>query len=204
MSEQRTGAWFSARTGKLTASRMADAMAFLKGGKPAAARTKYMMEMVAERLTDCIAPHYITADMQWGIDQEIPARQEYSLRTGRLVQPCFFFDHFDIENFGASPDGLVEDGLIETKCPRTSTHVGWIADGVVPEEHKPQMLAQMACTGRTWCDFVSYDPRIPNDNRLFIVRFVPDRAEIEAVEEAARKFLSEAEALFELLTKEAA
>jgi putative phage-type endonuclease len=197
---QRTAAWFSARTGKLTASRMADAMARLKTGKPAAARIKYIQEMVAERLTDAIVPHYTTADMLWGIEQEPFAIAEYTLRTGREVRPCFFFDHFDIDNFGASPDGLVDDGLIEVKCPRTATHIAWVADGIVPEEHRPQMLAQMACTGRKWCDFVSFDPRIGGARRLFVVRFAPTAEEISKVEDEARAFLAEADALFDLMT----
>lgn len=200
MSDQRTAAWFSARTGKLTASRMADAMAYTKDGKPASARVKLLQELVAERLTDAIVPHYVTADMTWGIEQEPYAKAEYTLRTGREVLPCFFFDHFDIDNFGASPDGLVEDGLLEAKCPRTATHIAWVADGGVPKEHKPQMLAQMACTGRRWCDFVSFDPRIQGPKRLFVVRFVPTPAELEKVEDEARKFLAEAEALFEMMT----
>lgn len=199
---QRTAAWFSARTGKLTASRMADAMDFRKDGKPGAARIKYVQEVVAERLTDAIAPHYVTADMTWGIEQEPYAAAEYALLTGRAVRPCFFFDHFDIDNFGASPDGLVDDGLIEIKCPRTATHIAWVADGCVPEAHKPQMLAQLACTGRKWCDFVSFDPRIRGAKRLFLLRFTPTAEEITKVEEEARKFLAEADALFDLMTRE--
>jgi len=201
---QRTYAWHSARTGKATASRMADIMSYLKSGKPSQARIKYMQELVAERLTDAIVPHYCTPDMQWGIEQEPYAKAEYTLRTGRQVAPCFFFDHFDIDNFGASPDGLVGDGLIECKCPRTSTHIAWVAEGVVPDEHKPQMLAQMACTGRTWCDFVSFDPRIKGPRRLFVVRFEPQPSDVAKVEDAARQFLEEVEALFELMTTEAA
>lgn len=197
---QRTAAWFSARTGKLTASRMADAMAFNKDGKPSAARTKYLQEIVAERLTDAIVPHYTTPDMQWGIEQEPYAKAEYSLRTGREVLPCFFYDHFEIDNFGASPDGLVDDGLIEIKCPRTATHIAWVAEGIAPKEHRPQMLAQMACTGRKWCDFVSFDPRIQGPRRLFVVRFEPSAEEIAKVEEEARRFTAEAEALFDLMT----
>lgn len=200
MSDQRTAAWFSARTGKLTASRMADAMAYLKTGKPAQARVKLLQELVAERLTDAIVPHYVTADMTWGIEQEPYAKAEYTLRTDREVLPCFFFDHFEIDNFGASPDGLVADGLLEVKCPRTATHIAWVVDGVVPEEHKPQMLAQMACTGRSWCDFVSFDPRIQGPRRLFVVRYMPTPEEIAKVEDEARKFLAEADALFDMMT----
>jgi exodeoxyribonuclease (lambda-induced) len=180
---------------------MAESMAYLKNGDPSAARVKLLMEVVAERLTDQIVPHYVSPEMVWGREQEGAAKNAYTLRTGRRVEPCFFFDHFEIENFGASPDGLVEGGgLLETKCPKTSTHIGWLTSGVVPNEHKPQMLAQMACTGRKWCDFASFDPRIPNENSLFVVRFEPRQEDIQAVEAEAMKFLAEAGSLFERMT----
>jgi putative phage-type endonuclease len=205
MNDQNTAAWFSARTGKLTASRMADAMSFKKDGKPSEARTKYMMEVVAERLTDTVARHFVTDAMQWGKDQEQHAKDAYFQMTGNAVKPCFFFDHFDIDNFGASPDGLVDqDGLLETKCPTSSTHIKWVMSGVVPDEHKPQMIAQALCTGRKWIDFVSYDPRIASAKRILILRYTPTQEELETVEQAARKFLAEADAMFDFMTQQAA
>ena len=205
MSEQGTAAWFSARIGKLTASRMADAMGFKKDGKPTAARQKYMMEVVAERLTDTVARHFLSAAMQWGKDQEKNAKDAYFQMTGNAVKTCFFFDHFDIDNFGASPDGLIDqDGLLETKCPTSPTHIKWVMSGVVPDEHKPQMLAQYLCTGRKWIDFVSYDPRIASAKRIFIVRYTPTDEELRKVEDAAIQFLKEAEAMFDFMTTQAA
>ena len=205
MSEQGTAAWFSARIGKLTASRMADAMGFKKDGKPTAARQKYMMEVVAERLTDTVARHFVSDAMQWGKDQEKNAKDAYFQMTGNAVKTCFFFDHFDIDNFGASPDGLIDqDGLLETKCPTSPTHIKWVMSGVVPDEHKPQMLAQSLCTGRKWVDFVSYDPRIASAKRIFIVRYTPADEELRKVEEAAIQFLKEAEAMFDFMTTQAA
>lgn len=202
MSEQRTAAWFSIRTGKLTASNMAAATLFLKNGNPSQERIKLMHNIIAERLTDSVAPHFVNDAMRWGIETEDDARDAYFKKTGVWPKPCFFFEHFDIENFGASPDGLVDpDGLVEFKCPTTATHVKWSLDGVVPEEHKPQMLAQLACTRRVWCDFVSFDPRVKGPSQLFIKRFEPTAEEISAVEDAARKFLAEVDAMFDIMTE---
>ncbi len=192
--------WFAARRGLLTASRMRDAMAVLKNGSPAAARTNLMRDLLAERLTGIAVPHFVTADMQWGIDNQDGARHEYQVLTGEIVGPEGFVLHPDIEFFGATPDGFVgEDGLLEVKCPRSATHLSWILDGVVPEDHRPQMLAQLACTRRKWCDFVSYDPRNPH-KPLFVRRFAPEQAEIERIEEVAREFLAELDALFEKIS----
>jgi hypothetical protein len=123
-----------------------------------------------------------------------------------MILPCGFYDHPQISDFGATPDGLIPQGVIEFKAPQTTTHIGWILAGGVPEQHRPQILAQLACTGRTRAVFVSFDPRIKDERkRLFIAEWVPERAEIEAVEEAARKFLEEVEQMFQMLTeKEAA
>lgn len=196
--EQRSGQWFSERTGKLTASRMAEAMAFLKNGKPAAERKKLMRELLGERLTDQIATRHVTPAMQWGIDNEGAAKEAYTAKTGRAVTPCAFFDHPTIENFGATPDALVGvDGLLETKCPTTAVHLDYLLDAVVPEEYQPQMTAQLLCTGRQWCDFVSYDPRLPPRQRVFLIRFQPDDEYRKKVEDAAVQFLSELDALFD-------
>lgn len=194
---QGSGAWLNQRVGKLTASRMADAMAFLKTGKPAADRTNLMRELLAERLTGDAVPHFVNEAMRWGIEQEPNAKSEYETVTGNLLTPCGFIEHPSIEMFGASPDSLIDDDAVfEAKCPATTTHVAWILAGEVPEQHKPQILAQLACTRRTRAVFVSYDPRIPGIKRLFIREWEPKREEIEAVEEAARKFLSELDDLF--------
>lgn len=191
--------FFTARTGKLTASRMAIAMEFLKNGKESAARARLKKEIVAERLTDSVVRHYVTDSMRWGSAEEDDAKAMYTRVTGRRVEDCGFYDHFDIDHFGATPDGLVgSDGLIETKCPETTTHIGWMLAGAVPDEHKPQMLVQLACTGREWVDFVSYDSRIKDPKRqIFIRRFSPSRDDIDAIEQAARGFLAEVDAMFD-------
>lgn len=208
---QGTGAWFNARTGHLSASRMRAAMAYLKqsekdreAGKlreDRSERKNLKIEVLAERMTGDIVEKYTTAAMQWGIEQESNAKAAYEAATGRLVTDVGFVLHPSIEWLGASPDGFVGDGLIEIKCPNTSTHVGWILDGTIPEEHIPQMTLQCACTKRGWCDFVSYDPRISEAQQLFVRRFYPTDEQIETVEKEAKLFLLEVEGLFQLITQ---
>jgi putative phage-type endonuclease len=203
MFNQGSGEWLRARIGKLTASRMSSAMSFLKNGEPSAERIKYMMELVAERMTDVAADHYVNDHMRWGQDQEHNALEAYKRKTGLQVKPAFFYDHPSIDNFGASPDGLVGfAGLVEIKCPSTEVHLQRIRDGVVDPKVKPQMLAQLLCTGREWCDFVSYDPRIKSpDAQLFIARYEPTQKELDDCEQAAIQFLDEVEAIFMQVTE---
>ena len=205
---QTDPAWLPARVGKLTASRMADAMNFKKDGKPGADRIKLLHEIVAERATGSAWDHYVTPAMQWGLDNEPGARQRYETISGNIVMPGGLLDHPTIEWFAATPDGLIDDdGLLEIKCPTTTKYVAWRMNGVVPEEHRAQMIAQLACFRRRYVDFVAYDPRIKNeDHQLFVRRFEPPREEIKAVEDAARQFLGEVERAFEIafILKEAA
>jgi len=198
---QGTVGWLKERCGCLTASRMADAIAFLKGGKEAEARRKYKIELIAERMTDVMVSRFVNDAMQWGIETEPAARARYEEITGELVTLCGFAIHGAIPYFGASPDGLVgEDGLIEIKCPTTTTYTEWMIGGVVPEQHKPQMLAQLAVTGRKWCDFFAFDPRVKHEaHQHFLRRFEPPEEDIAATEEAARKFLAEVDALFDVV-----
>jgi putative phage-type endonuclease len=198
---QGTADWFDARCGHLTASRMKDVLARLKNGDPAKARRDYMIELIAERMTGDTMRHYVNAAMQHGIDTEPYALEAFKAQTGLDVVQCGFLTHGEIEYFGASPDGLIgDDWLLEIKCPTTTTHVQWMLDGVVPDEHKPQMLAQMACTGRAKAWFVSYDPRIKAEtHRLFIKQFTPERSDIKAIEDEAVNFLAEVDVMFELV-----
>lgn len=191
--------WLRARAGKLTASRMRDAMDFLKNGQPSAKRSQLMRELLAERLTGDSVRHFVTDAMQWGLEKEAEAKAAYEAETGILVAEAGFYDHPRIDNLGATPDGLLPDrGLIECKCPTTSTFVDWVMAGVVPEEHKPQMCVQVACTGRPWVEFVAFDPRIRDARkRLFIRRYEPKAEELAKVEKAAEQFLSELDAMFD-------
>lgn len=195
-----SAAWTTARIGHLTASRMRDVLDFTKQGKPGAKRNKYQLDLVAERLANVATNHYVTDDMQWGLEHEDDAKAVYAEVTGRHVLPSGFMIHPSIEFCGATPDGFVgDDGLIEIKCPRTTTHVAWMLAGVVPDDHVPQMALQLAVSGRKWCDFVSFDPRCPPRQRLYLRRFEPTAEQIESIEEAARAFLAEVDAMFEQL-----
>lgn len=202
VSEQGSSGWLMSRCGCLTASRMADAMAFSAKGLPLEARKKYMIELIAERMTGQMSSRFVTSAMEWGITTEPAAKMKYEEITGSFIENCGFALHDTIEFCGASPDGLIgNDGLIEIKCPTTSTHIEWILGGEVPEKHKPQMLLQMAVTGRTWCDFMSYDPRVPEPTCVFIRRYVPTLEEIKAVEDAAIKFLEELDLMWEIIVQ---
>ena len=199
---QGNGIWFANRIGKLTASRMRSAMKRLKNGDDSAERRNLKIEMLAERMTDQIVPKYTNEAMLWGMETEPEAKDVYEEVTGRLITDVGFMDHPAIPFFGASPDGFVDDGLIEIKCPTTSTHLTWVIDGEVPEEHKPQMIVQCLVTGRQWCDFVSYDPRVPESYQLFVRRFTPTLDERSEIEAEAVKFLAEVEEMFELITRQ--
>lgn len=197
--QQGNGEWFNQRIGKLTASRMKDAMSFTKKGTDASERIKLKMEIVTERMTDIIVPKYINAAMQWGIDHEPLAKEKFESETGILIQDVGFVPHPTIDNFGASPDGLTSDGyLIETKCPSSTTHLKYLLDkDNVPEEYKPQMCVQALCTGRRKIWFVSYDPRFPPKQQMFVKLYEPTDKELNEVEAAAIKFLAEVDELFD-------
>lgn len=193
--------WLKNRSGKLTASRMATALYFKKDGTSSKERSDYMRELLAERMTGESVRHYVTDAMQFGLEMEAEAKGAYEAETGAFVRPSGFYDHPTIDNFGATPDGLLDDGgLLETKVPTAPTFVAWLLAGVVPDEHKPQLLAQLACSRRRWVDFCAYNPRAKNPkHRLFIRRFEPKPEEIAAVEASAAAFLAEVDAMWEVL-----
>lgn len=193
--------WFAARLGKATASRIADIMAQTKTG-PGAARKNYAAELVAERLTGTAAERFTNAAMQWGTDREPQARASYTLTTFNNVDEVGFIDHPTIAMSGASPDGTVgSSGLVEIKCPNTATHIETLLGGKPDGKYVKQVMWQMACTGRQWCDFVSFDPRLPDDMQLFIQRIPRDDAVIAEIEDAVRGFLADVDATVESLTQ---
>ena len=194
MVEQGTPEWMSMRLGKATASRMADITAKTKTGW-GASRANYMAQIVAERLTGVPAESYSSPAMQWGSATEPEARAAYEFYSGRAVALIDFVDHPTIAMSGASPDGLVGDcGLIEIKCPNTATHIETLLGEAIPEKYLKQMHWQMACTGRAWCDFVSYDPRMPEDLRLFVKRVTTVSGVVAELEDHVRVFLKEVDA----------
>lgn len=199
--EQQSAEWFEARLGRVTASRVADVVAKTKSGY-SASRSNYMAELVAERLTGERAEGYTNAAMQWGTDQEPEARIAYEFRTDVSVETVGFIPHPTIDMSGASPDGLVgSDGLVEFKCPNTATHIETLLTGVIPGKYETQMLWQMACTDRAWCDFASFDPRMPEEMRLFVKRIERDDSRIAELEEEVRTFLFELDTTVRRLVK---
>ena len=193
---QGSDQWLLHRVGKLTGSRMADAMAFLKSGAETEARRKLKLQILAERLTGRMTETYQTEAMKWGIEQEPFAKAHYEETTGELITNCGFALHDTLDGWGASPDGLLgKMGLIEIKSPATTTHLDYFTTGVVPEKYKPQMLCQLAVTERRWCQFMSFDPRLPEEWRSFVVRYEPSEEELSAVKDHAERFLTEVEAM---------
>lgn len=191
MSAQGSPEWMAERCGKVTASRVADVVARTKSGW-GASRANYAAELIAERLTGVKTESYTNAAMQHGIDTEPQARFSYEFYADVSVVQVGFVPHHAINMAGASPDGLVgDDGLVEIKCPSTATHIDTLLDGKVPAKYVTQMQWQMACTGRQWCDFVSFDPRLPESMRLFIKRVERNDKLISELESAVSMFLKE-------------
>ena len=190
MSIQGSPEWHLERLGRVTASRVADVIARTKSG-PAASRAAYMSTLVAEQLTGNSAESYTNASMQWGTEHESEARRAYSLETDVTVEEIGFARHPRLKS-GASPDGLVgDDGVLEIKCPNTHTHIGTLLAEKVPKKYITQMQWQMVCTERSWCDFVSYDPRLPLEMQLFIKRIARDDDYISTLEDEVEKFIIE-------------
>lgn len=201
--EQRTESWFEARIGKFTASSIADLMATTKSG-PSASRKNLIMRILCERLTGQRQEEFESAAMKWGTDTESLARAEYSAHTGELVDEVGFILHPKIECFGASPDGLIGDRLVEIKCPNTGTHLEYLESRKVPSKYQFQILAQMACTGASSCDFVSFDPRLPEKWRLCIIPFQRDDNRIAEIESEVIKADAEVTEIIERLNRLAA
>jgi putative phage-type endonuclease len=188
---QGSDEWKALRMGKVTASRVADVVARTKTGY-GASRANYMAQLIAERLTGTVAEAYTNAAMIHGTETEPEARAAYEFYQGATVEQVAFVLHPKIDQAGASPDGLVgADGLVEIKCPNTATHLETLLGQAVPAKYIDQMQFQMACTDRKWCDFASYDPRLPENMRLFVRRVERDDKRIAELESEIAAFLLE-------------
>ena len=189
--QQGSEEWFLARLGKLTGSRCHDAVAKTKSGY-STSRKRYMDELIEQRLTGVIPDNFVSRDMIWGIETEPHARARYEWEKMVDVVEVGSIPHPTIANASASPDGLVgDDGLVEIKCPRTTTMINTVISNAIPANYVTQMNWQLACTQRKWCDFVMFDPRLPVDNQIWIVRHVPEPGVIEELEGEVEKFLIE-------------
>jgi len=191
--EQGSPEWFQMRLGKVTASRVADILAKTKTG-PSASRQNYLIELAIQRTTGIIQESYSNSAMEWGTQTEPQARVAYEITTNNFVDKVAFIDHPSIKWFGCSPDGLVSDrGLLEIKCPNSATHWEYFKSKKPPQKYFIQMQAQIAVTNKDWCDFVSFDPRMPDRSQLLIVRIDRDEAFIAEMEAEIKKFLDEVE-----------
>ncbi|GAA5109213.1 lambda exonuclease family protein [Bartonella jaculi] len=206
--EQRTAQWFQARLGKVTASNVYNILSKTAKGLPTSKYEDYKIKLITERLTGEASHHYETEDMRWGIENEEDALREYAFIYDADITKCGFIQHPTMEMAGASPDGLIgEDGLIEVKCPRSANHMRFCIDNVIKPEYIAQMQFQMACTGRQWCDFVSYDPRFTGQSthlRIKVKRIHRDKEQIEEINKAVETFLAEIEREIERLSTKAA
>jgi putative phage-type endonuclease len=198
--EQGTHEWKLARLGHVSGSSVADVMAKGKSGE-AITRKKYKTRLVAERLTNEVSESYTNASMEWGVATEPMARQAYEVSHETFVDKTGFWKHPTIKWLGCSPDGLVgDDGLVEIKCPNTTTHIDYLWADEVPSEYYKQIQCQLWVTGRQWCDFVSYDPRLPKKNQLFVKRCNRDETLIATMEVEVLAFLGEVEVMINILS----
>jgi len=195
---QGSAEWFEARLGALTASRIGDAVRQPKRVNTGElqSRTDLKIELAVERITKKPAEKFVSEWMTRGTEMEPLARAAYELRKSVEVQQVGFVFHPHIQFAGCSPDGLIgEDGLVELKVPKPNTHAEYLLGEVVPDAYIPQMMWQMACTGRKWNDFVSYCPDFPDPLDVFICRLPRDDQRIAEMEAEAQKFLREVEAI---------
>lgn len=194
MIEQRSEAWFAERLGCVTASRVAEIMAQTKSG-PSASRDNYLADLVLERLNGVRQEGYVSDAMKYGTDMESQARELYAFMVDQDVIETGFVRHPSIPCAGASPDGLCGlTGLVEIKVPQPAGHLRTIRSKRVPRKYVYQMMFQLACTGRQWCDYVSYNPTFPPHRQLYVERVRRDDAMIAELEAAVRVFLSEVDA----------
>ncbi|WP_273718099.1 MULTISPECIES: lambda exonuclease family protein [Bartonella] len=206
--EQRTAQWFQARLGKVTASNIYNVISKTAKGTPTSKYEDYKIKLITERLISEASPYYETEDMRWGIEHEEDALREYAFIYDTDVTQCGFIQHPTIKMAGASPDGLIDkDGLIEIKCPRSTTHMRFFINNEIKPEYLAQMQFQMACTERKWCDFISYDPRFAGDSshlRMKIKRIHRDEKQIEQINQAVENFLAEIEREIQRISTKAA
>lgn len=193
---QRTVEWFNERLGRCTASRVADVVALGRGGVRIS-RARYAAELAAERATGRLQRiTQRTAAIEWGIRNEAPALRAYETKQSVKVHRVCFVTHPTIQMAGASPDGLIgDDGLVEVKCPNSMTHYGTCIGEPIQRRHYLQMQWQLACSRRLWCDYVSFDPRMPAELRLYIRRVPRDDCLVEKLELEVEAFLREVDLL---------
>lgn len=203
MTEQRSEQWFKERLGCVSSSTIADVMAKpKKGSGEATTRRNLKARLVCELLTGKREDDFISWDMQRGMRLEPLAVSEYEIKRRVDTETVGFVAHPTIQRAGASPDRLIgTDGLLEVKCPKMANHLEYLEGGIVPVEYRKQMLWEMACTGRAWCDFLSYHPSLPDHLQLFIARLKRDDVLIAEIETEVVRFNAEVDDIISKLPK---
>lgn len=195
--QQGSDEWLELRLGKITASKLSDVMSKGRGSAPSKTRASYMLQLAAEKLTGQPEDSFSNKYMEWGNECEPQARSMYEFDSGNDVEEVAFVEHD--EWFGVSPDGLVGDnGLLEIKCPKTTTQIERYLAGVFPSAYKAQVQGQLLATGREWCDFVSFDPRISGEASYFCIRVERDEDYLKELSASISAFKDE---LIEMLGK---
>jgi hypothetical protein len=192
---QRSPAWFAARAGLLTASDAAAMLARVKkNGEEPVGRTELRLRLALEAMRGrpVLEPSYQSDYMRRGLEREPDAIGAYEALTGELVTPVGFLRHTSLP-IGCSPDGLVEGGGVEVKCPKYTTHYDYLRQGTLPAEYEPQVMHSLLVSGLAWWDFVSWCPEFDGRARLFLVRAVREDFNLEAYELAVRFFWQEVE-----------
>jgi putative phage-type endonuclease len=198
---QGSEAWKELRLGKVSASRMADLLAKTKSGA-SASRAKYMAQLLCERMTGQPTEFFTTAAMQRGTEIEPVARAVYEAENLTSVEQVAWVEHPTIPMAGCSPDGFVgEHGLIEIKCKEIHNHLDSILNDKIDPDHQAQMMWQMACTGRQWCDYVCFDDRAPEGLQLFVKRLERNDELIQKMEDEVRTFLKDLESMIQKLNE---
>lgn len=186
--EQGSQEWLDMRLGKVTASKVKDVLTKGRGSAPSKTAETYMMDLLAEILTGESKPFFENDAMRWGTQTEPQARAMYELQQGVEVEEVAFIKLNDY--VGVSPDGLVgEDGLVEIKCPTTTTQLKRALTDDYSVDYKAQIQMQLWVSGRKWCDFVSFDPRLNCDASFLIQRVVRDEDYIKEMELKVNDFV---------------
>ena len=182
---QGTEAWLAARCGLLTAS---EVKLILTPTLKAASNDKergHLYELLAQRITQHVEPHYISDDMLRGMEDELTARDLYSEKYAPATQCGFVTNDRWGVTIGCSPDGLVgDDGMIEIKSRRQKYQIETIVSGEMPADYLMQVQTALLVTERAWCDFVTYSGGLP----MLTLRVFPDAKVHDAIISAAQAF----------------
>jgi putative phage-type endonuclease len=192
MLQQGTDEWRQARCGSIGASDAPRVVRKLKSGGFSADRESLLWEKIIERLTG--APFEIPKSkaMLQGTEREPDARLLYQIVKNVEVEEVGLVPHPYVAGSHASPDGYVgARGLVELKCPEPKAHGELLINEAISSDYLAQMAWQMCCTGRDWCDFVSYNPSFPGPMQLWIKRVPRDAAFIGELEREIAQFIRE-------------